>query len=395
MRLTVEKIKQSILHTDEEVRLTAVSYFADSFSLDPTAMPLVVQAVEKFGRDSSFSILRKGEHLVQSAPTLEWLINQLRQTYNIDDINDDNVRFAIALVILAAPIDLLKSRKAEIDGLANFSDSLRGFLDQRLQMMTWGLEQCWEALEVLGRNTMKRGESTLCESRYASQIIESVPNYLDEAGDLVLALLRKDCPGKDSHLMTWLEPEVVELAGKMRLGAAVPILVRHLHSDDLLLADAAATALSRIGTDAVVETIAGDWREGSDDFRGGAADVLEKIHTDLSVGKCLALLDEEEDMDTALILGHALLSHFSFDGIEPVRELVLEVGDDLSSDHFDLRYHLVAATTIMGAKFPEYEDWYEEALETNWGWEDYEHAWLADAFQPDPVGPMPSENGHG
>jgi hypothetical protein len=58
MRLTVEKIKQSILHTDEEVRLTAVSYFADSFSLDPTAMPLVVQAVEKFGRDSSFSILR-------------------------------------------------------------------------------------------------------------------------------------------------------------------------------------------------------------------------------------------------------------------------------------------------------------------------------------------------
>ena len=358
-------------------------------------MPIVIQAVEKYRLRSSFSLLRKSQQLVQSAPTLDWLINQLRRDYDTGDIEDDNVRFAIALVILDASVELLRNKKVEIDALANFPDPLRGSLDERLRMMTWGLERRWEALEVLGRKTMKRGESTLYESRYASRIVESLAQHPDEPSDIVLALLRKDCPGKDSHLISWLEPEIIELAGQMRLGAAVPILIGHLYSDDPVLADVATTALSRIGTDAVVETIAGDWREGSDDFRGGAADVLEKIHTDLSVGKCLALLDEEEDMDTALILGHALLSHFSFDGIEPVRELVLEVGDDLSSDHFDLRYHLVAATTIMGAQFPEYEDWYEEALETNWGWEDYEHAWLADAFQPDPVGPMPSENGHG
>jgi hypothetical protein len=378
MRFPVENIKMSILHPEEEVRLTALSHFADSFSLDPTIMPIVIRAFEKYGRASSFGILRKAEDLVQSAPTLDWLINQLRQNY----ILDDNLRFSLALVIVAAPIDLLKSRKAEIDSLANFPDSLRSSLEQRLQMATWGLEQGWEALEEVGRKTMRRGDWTFNESRYAFRIIESLSQYADERGDMVLALLSKDLPRR-SDLITWLEPEIVALAGQMRLVAAIPILVEHLHSDDLALADAATTALRMIGNDAVVEAIADDWWEGSDDFRGGAADVLESIHTDLCVSEGLEFLDEEEDMDTAIALGYGLLSHFEFDAIAPVRQLVLEGGDDLGPDHFDLRHLLVAAATVMEIGFPEYEEWYEEAVKTKWGWGDFEHARLAEAFQPD------------
>jgi hypothetical protein len=172
------------------------------------------------------------------------------------------------------------------------------------------------------------------------------------------------------------------------------MLVTYLHSDDLALADAATTALSRIGSDAVIEAIADDWWDGNDDFRGGAADVLENIHTDRCVSACLKFLDEEEDMDTAFGLGHALLSHFAFDGIEPVRELVLEVEDELSPDRFDVRHHLVAAATIMEVEFPEYEEWYVEAVETNWGWGDFEPARLSDSFRPDPLGPKGSGNGH-
>jgi hypothetical protein len=108
----------------------------------------------------------------------------------------------------------------------------------------------------------------------------------------------------------------------------------------------------------------------------------------------LEFLDEEEDMDTAFALGHALLSNFEFDGIDPVRELVLDGGDELSPDHFDLRNHLLAASTIMRVQFPEYKMWYEVAIETNWGWEDFEPPRLADAFRPDPVGKQDSGNGH-
>lgn len=42
MRLPEEKINEAILHPEEEIRLTAVSYFADSYSQDPTIMPLVI-----------------------------------------------------------------------------------------------------------------------------------------------------------------------------------------------------------------------------------------------------------------------------------------------------------------------------------------------------------------
>ena len=393
MRLPDENIKTSILHPEGEIRLTALSHFADSFSLDPTIMPLVIQAFGKYGRASSFAILRKAEDLVQSASTFDWLIDQLRRNFDTADIEGDNLRFAIALDILAAPIDLLKSRKSEVDGLASFPETLRSSFEQRLQMMTWGLEQGWEALEELGRKTMRRGDWTLNQTRYAFRIIESLSQYPDQRGDMVLALLSKDLPER-SDVITWLEPEIVALAGQMRLVAAIPILVEHLHSDNLALADAATTALRKIGNDAVVEAIADDWWEGSDDFRGGAADVLESIHTDLCVSEVLKFFDEEEDMDTAVALGHGLLSHFEFYGIEPVRELVLEGGDELSPDLFDLRYHLVAAATIMEIEFPAYEEWYDEAIETNWGWDEFEHPRLADAFQLDPVGPKRSGNGN-
>ncbi len=177
MRLPEAKIKQSILHPESEVRLTAVDYFAGSESCDPEVMPLVIQAVDKYGRDSSFRVLRYAEHLVQTAATLDWLIDELRQGFDTQDINTDNLRFALGLVVLAAPVDLLRKRKPEIDLLAAFAAELRGPLDERLDMANWGLEKCWEALEELGRRTMKKGDFTVNETRYASRIIESLAQY--------------------------------------------------------------------------------------------------------------------------------------------------------------------------------------------------------------------------
>ena len=122
MRLPEAKIKQAILHPEEEIRLTAVSYFADSNSSDPAVMPLVIEAIETHGRDSSFRILRYAEHLVQTATTLDWLIDELRRDFDTEDINTDNLRFALGLVVLAAPVDLFGRRKRDIDCLAAFPD---------------------------------------------------------------------------------------------------------------------------------------------------------------------------------------------------------------------------------------------------------------------------------
>jgi hypothetical protein len=46
MRLTDDQIKQGIIHPEQLVRDVAVRYFSESFSSDPTVMPLVIQAIE-------------------------------------------------------------------------------------------------------------------------------------------------------------------------------------------------------------------------------------------------------------------------------------------------------------------------------------------------------------
>ena len=52
MRYPEAKIKEAILHPDLEIRDRATSYFAKSFSPDLSIMPLVIKAVETYGRQN-------------------------------------------------------------------------------------------------------------------------------------------------------------------------------------------------------------------------------------------------------------------------------------------------------------------------------------------------------
>ena len=241
MRLPVEKIKEAILHPEEEVRLRALRYFTDADSDDATLMPLVIQAVEKYGRGSAFRILRDAEHLVQTAQTLDWLIQELRRDYDLQLVPDDNLRFALALVVLEAPVELLTARKSEIDALASFADELRGPLDERIQMASWSWDQGWNALEEFGRQTIRKRDFSLTQSRYALRLLEALARHRDRA-DHVLDLLRRT-GDSNNRLLDWLEPEIVKLSGLIGCEAAIPFLVERLGHEDSLLSDAAAIGL--------------------------------------------------------------------------------------------------------------------------------------------------------
>ena len=97
MRLAESIIQAAILNPEEEIRLTAVYYFSRSFSQDEAVMPLIIQAVERYGRNHAFRMLWEAEHLPQSQATADWLANELRRDYDLQDLDDDNYRFAVAL----------------------------------------------------------------------------------------------------------------------------------------------------------------------------------------------------------------------------------------------------------------------------------------------------------
>jgi len=85
MRLSESKIKEAILHPDQDVRAMAVQYFADCFSQDEAVMPLFIQSVEKYGWQNAVSCfaLRKG--LAQTDDTLLWVLGELNKEKDPDD----------------------------------------------------------------------------------------------------------------------------------------------------------------------------------------------------------------------------------------------------------------------------------------------------------------------
>jgi len=378
MRIQESQIKEAILHPVEEIRLTAVSYFADSHSRDESLMPLVIQAVEKYGKETAFRILRDAERLPQTKATTKWLLDKLSSGLDWENVADDNHGFAIGLILAEADLEKLAKPADDIVNSYDFPDELKEGLFERLAMQSWGWEKAWQEFETLGRETMERGEVSRHGLRQLRHVVESLARHAEGKADFILRLLHRNYRDTNRVLMDYLETFVVGLAGAMRLEKAIPVLVERLHEDEIAVSDSCITALSRIGGDEVVRVIADQWPGADEEFRVSATNVLEHIHTDLSVEKCLEFLALEEDSDTRLFLGHALLSHFSDEAVEPIWKLIME--EELEPDEFDLRFHLVAACTIMGQSFPDHDEWYKHAVETNWGWHDHEPGRIREHF---------------
>ena len=87
MRPPESKIKEVVLHPEEEVRLTALDYFSRSNAKDETIMPLVIEAVEKYGRDRAFRILRSADSLPQTDATVGWLAEELSKDRDLADVD--------------------------------------------------------------------------------------------------------------------------------------------------------------------------------------------------------------------------------------------------------------------------------------------------------------------
>ena len=153
---------------------------------------------------------------------------------------------------------------------------------------------------------------------------------------------------------------MAKLAGEMRLQAAIPPLVGNLgHPYSCFLSDQSMFALVRIGSEEVVAAVCDRFPHASRDFRLWASDLLCKIQLDATVQRVLELLPGETDLAVRLNLCEALLDHFSFEGVEPTRRLILQ--HKLTPDLRHLRRSLIATCKIMDTRFPEFDVWQEEA----------------------------------
>jgi hypothetical protein len=107
---------------------------------------------------------------------------------------------------------------------------------------------------------------------HALRIVEALARHPHEYHGQVVALLSE--PFHDFRLdaRRWLQPLMANLAGEMRLRAAIPPLVGNLGHPYSFLADQSLFALARIGSEEVVAAVCDRFRRASRDFRLWASD---------------------------------------------------------------------------------------------------------------------------
>lgn len=353
MRYPEDKIKEAILHPDIEIRDRATCYFAKSYSPDPTIMPLVIKAVESYGRQNdSYRLFGLSRDLQQSKDTIAWVIEEL----NDPQANQyENYAYNLSMVLVHADPALLLPRESDILEARHFLPDLRGPLTERLRMLSWDMATCWQTLEDFCEEGKDKQFTTEVNLGYANQIVEALARYGQECEPKVREWLAVKLDDYSQHPMKWLEPLVVRLAGQAHLESTVPLIIAKLHEDADLLNEQCAEALTRIGTPTVLHAIAEAFSTAEQHFRIYATNPLEQIHSDLAVETCLKLLEQEKDEQVRRDLAQSLLYQFAHEGIEITRRLL--VGRELDFDGKGLRNRLLETCTLMGERFPEYEEW--------------------------------------
>jgi uncharacterized protein YchJ len=353
MRLSEEKIKQAILHPRLDIRQRAVRYFSDCHSEDEGVVSLVIQAVEKYGRDEAYSLVGASADLRHTAVTISWVIKELQAPASK---GYENYAFNLIRVLCNADPALLLPRKSEILETCGLSDELKDRFGQRLQLTSWDQADCWQRLEQICEKGKDLRYANEFGWEYATDILQALARFGGEVEQRVLSVISQTIENFEHNPMKWMEPLMVKLAGLLRLEAAVPAILGKLREDDDVLSGHCVEALSRVGTDAVVAAVAEDFAHAEWNFRVCAADVFGNIHSDLAVETAVGLLAHETDAQIQQGLAHAALSHCASEAIEPVRQLLLR-SRRLDAELRYLRDTLVETCTIMDERFPEIDEW--------------------------------------
>jgi uncharacterized small protein (DUF1192 family) len=361
VRLSEDKIREAILHPDLDVRDTAVRYFYSSTAPDQNLMPLAIEAIEKYGRTEAFSFTHYLNVLPQTEQTIAWVIAELRCDFQ--GLPEERYFYFLDLSRLLCHADIRQvvRRAPEIFHAPHFDPKERLAFRERLDMFGWSAETCWNALLKHCEANKDKNNFEEFDLGHALRIIEALARQPDEYQGQVVAILAQKVHDVRHDPRKWLQPLLAKLSGEMRLRGAIPLLVGNLGHPYSFLSDQSMFALAKIGGDEVVSLVCDSFPHASRDFRLYASDLLCTIHSDLTVQRVLGLLPGETELAIRTNLCEALVDHFSFEGIEPARQLLKR--HELTPDLRHLRSSLIATCKIMDTRFPEFDVWHAEARE--------------------------------
>jgi hypothetical protein len=359
MRLAEDKIKQAILHPEKQVREVAIRYFSRPTTTDASIMPLAIQALEKYGRRQAFSFNHHLNRLPQTEQTIDWCVAELRREFSGGPAERYFYFLDLSRLLCFSDIRLVIPRAAEIFHAPGFDAKQKVAFQERLDMFGWNAAKCWDELHRFCEAEKDKNGIENFGFGHADRIVEALARQPHQYHEQVLAVLSQEVEDYRHNPLKWLQPMMASLAGEMNLRTAIPLLASKLGHPSSVLSDQSLFALAQMGNDEVVEAVCQPFANADFEYRRYASELLGKLHFDATVRWILRILPQESEFRVRLNLTEAVLRHFSFEGLEPARQMVLE--GPLIPDVRHLRLELVASCTLMEARFPEFEAWREQA----------------------------------
>jgi hypothetical protein len=364
-RLTDDQIKQGILHEDIDVRFAALHYFSESRSPDTTVMPVVIEALNRFGRAKAFRYIHPIAELAQTEATVQWAIEELGRPEVPLDFGASYHHHIGALLADADP-RLTQAREKEILAAPGFDEHDRERLLRRLELLGWDEAAMWRELEAICVEGLKAAH--IGETRYgeAQDVVEEMARRGGADIDRMMSVLRQKIEDTGDDPLVLMEPLMVRLAGALRHEPAIPHILANLREDYDVLSEECQTALGRIGTHAVLDALREVYLGEEWHVRLYAGGALDRIHSDAAVRLCIDLLEKEPDAELKDHLVSALAGQFSTEGNEAAYRYL-----KIDGDSYDAMTSFVVSCALTGQEFPELETWTDEVKgrrERKGGW---------------------------
>jgi hypothetical protein len=369
MRLSADQIKQALLNPEWEVRDMALGYFQESFSTDRSIMPVLIEAVGRYGWNEACSPFAHYRPLEQTEATVRWLIEQLQLP--CPDLERERLwmcwtRF-LSWQLNGAAVELLVPQQRILETVENLDPECRENIQKRVDVAFMDPETGWRELESYCEQSAGECEPIDYADEDFHRYVEVILRDGARFSERVLALLAESNDDLyDDDPSYWMHVAATELAGRLRLAAAVPSLVERLEvdvdNDGQWYCYRCADALIRIGSDEVIRAVGDMFLQASWDFRAVTSKFFEGIHSEFTVQRGLELMAAEADDTLCTYLADGLLFQFDSAVIEPVRNQILR-GNCNEQEEVLIR-RLVAVTTLMNLPVPEQSPWRERAHES-------------------------------
>ena len=257
MRLSVEKIKEAILHPDQLVREAAVYYLGDVCCHDPPIMALAIQSFDRYGLDTfgSFAFLID---LKQTSESIDWLVKEIERFGNSTGEKEISFVSSLQRVLRWSETDLLIQHFDTIHSMQHLSESSQRVIANRIAVDGLMADELWSEFDEF---CVDYNGDTLDEDwEHGRAIVAALARDRDRACQKVIQILAdpEKYSGWDRSLSSYAWP------GNCGWKLLFRCWLIDLKTSDTWVSQEAQRALQKIGTDTVVRSLArrfvdGDW----------------------------------------------------------------------------------------------------------------------------------------